>query len=262
MASVVADVATTTTDNGTAFTAATAADNDVGTVTTNYTSFLSAYDTLAAAIVAISGDTYSATTHQFTTGGSTGLTSAQLHTTMTSLNSAITTFLAAGTAFISFLYEYDALAAVIVAISGDTYSSTTHQFTEGGSTALTSTQVHTAMTSLNAAITAFLAAQTFFTTLKTATALVKTDITTVVNDLTTTTTDAATAKAATAAALTATNALSTSAIAADLTASQAIITNANIFIQADDSVVTNVAALNGGLVACLTFVRDTGILPT
>lgn len=56
---------------------------------------LSDMDTLGAAIVAISGDTYSATTHQFTLGGSTGLTSAQLHTQLTSLNALITALLAA-----------------------------------------------------------------------------------------------------------------------------------------------------------------------
>ena len=59
--------------------------------------------------------------------------------------------------YTTFLADYDALAAVIVGVSGDTYSATTHQFTEGGSTGLTSAQLHTAMTSLNAAITAFLA---------------------------------------------------------------------------------------------------------
>jgi hypothetical protein len=38
---------------------------------------LSTADTMGAAFVAITGDTYSATTHQFTFGGATGLTHAQ-----------------------------------------------------------------------------------------------------------------------------------------------------------------------------------------
>lgn len=75
---------------------------DIGTAVADNTSFLSAYDAVGAAIVAISGDTYSATTHQFTNGGSTGLTSAQLHTQTTALNAAITTFLAGKAAAASF----------------------------------------------------------------------------------------------------------------------------------------------------------------
>jgi hypothetical protein len=75
---------------------------DLGTGKTNLASFLTAYDAVGAAIVAISGDSYSATTHQFTNGGSTGLTSAQLHTELTALNSAITTFLAGNTIVAAF----------------------------------------------------------------------------------------------------------------------------------------------------------------
>lgn len=56
---------------------------------------LTAYDAVGAAIIAISGDSYSAVTHQFTNGGATGLTSAQLHTQLTALNAAIASFLSA-----------------------------------------------------------------------------------------------------------------------------------------------------------------------
>ena len=47
-----------------------------------------------------------------------------------------------------------------------------------------------------------------------------------------------------------------------LLASQAIIASANVLVQADSSVATNVAALNGALVSALTFVRNQSILPT
>ena len=126
-----------------------------------YTAFLAAYDAVGAAIIAISGDAYSATTHQFTNSGSTALTSAQLHTQTTALNAAITLFLGAGTPWIQFLSQYDAVGAAIIAISGDTYSSTTHQFTNGGATGLTSAQLHTQLTALNTAITSFLLSQTY-----------------------------------------------------------------------------------------------------
>lgn len=67
------------------------------TAQTDFAAFLTDYDTVAAAICVISGDTYSATTHHFTEGGATGLTSAQLHTQMTSLNSALDVFVTANT---------------------------------------------------------------------------------------------------------------------------------------------------------------------
>ncbi len=77
---------------------AVGADNPTGR--TSLASFLSAYDAVGAAIIAISGDAYSATTHQFTNSGSTGLTSAQLHTQLTALNAAVTSFLT-GYAFVT-----------------------------------------------------------------------------------------------------------------------------------------------------------------
>lgn len=55
---------------------------------------LTAYDAVAAAIVAITGDTYSAVTHQFTTGGATGLTHAQWATQATALNAVLTSLVA------------------------------------------------------------------------------------------------------------------------------------------------------------------------
>lgn len=74
-----------------------------------------------------------------------------------------------------------------------------------------------------------------------------------------------TSSAATLVAVNGTNgevqALSTTAIAADLALAQAELTNENVFIQFDSSVVTNVATLNNTLVSALAFVRDTGILP-
>ncbi len=73
---------------------ATTADTAVALVLTDY-------DTAAASIVAISGDTYSAVTHQFTTGGATGLTSAQLHTQMALLNTMATALIAAKAATVA-----------------------------------------------------------------------------------------------------------------------------------------------------------------
>lgn len=55
----------------------TTMNTPVFTVQTDINTVLSDYDTLAAAIAVITGDTYSAVTHQFTFGGSTGLTHAQ-----------------------------------------------------------------------------------------------------------------------------------------------------------------------------------------
>ena len=87
---------------------------DQGTENTNLASFLSAYDAVGATIVAISGDTYSATTHQFTNGGSTGLTSAQLHTQLTALNAALTTFLAAQAIALTFPTTADFVLAILM----------------------------------------------------------------------------------------------------------------------------------------------------
>lgn len=254
-------ITTLDTDVDTTVTVATTADNDVGTVTTNETTFLSDYDAVAAAIILITGDTYGS--HQFTFGGATGLTSAQLHTQMTALNTAITAYLVTGIgAFSSFLYQYDAVAAAIVAISGDTYDSGTHQFTEGGATGLTHAQWSGSSigVALNTAITAFLAEQTWFTTLKTATALVKTDATTAQTQSDTVVTDASTTKTATAASLTDANALTTTPISTDLTAAQAIISAANVFIQTDTSVCTTAALFSAAVLSALNFVKNKSIL--
>jgi hypothetical protein len=82
--------ATTTADTN-----AATADNDVGTVVTNNTATLAAIDAFGAAVIAITGDTYTA--HQFGGAASTGLTAAQCNTLFktggSSLNTAITDFL-------------------------------------------------------------------------------------------------------------------------------------------------------------------------
>lgn len=58
-------------------------------VETDLSTALSDFDTAAAAIIAITGDTYSTVTHQFTFGGATGLTHAQWATVGAQLNTAI-----------------------------------------------------------------------------------------------------------------------------------------------------------------------------
>jgi hypothetical protein len=73
-----------------------ATNTPVATVQTDLATTLTAWDAVAAAIIAISGDGYTA--HQFTTGGSTGLTSAQLHTIMALMNTALTDHLTSQTA--------------------------------------------------------------------------------------------------------------------------------------------------------------------
>jgi hypothetical protein len=83
---------TAKTSTATAKTDATAADNAVATVVSDDTDTLAALDAFAAAVIAITGDGYAA--HQFTFGGATGLTSAQVHTTFALLNTALTDFLA------------------------------------------------------------------------------------------------------------------------------------------------------------------------
>lgn len=80
---------------------ATTADTDVGTVVTDLTAAFTALNTFGAAVVAITGDTYSSTTHQFTFGGSTGLTHAQVATEFALLNTAITDFITAQTAAVT-----------------------------------------------------------------------------------------------------------------------------------------------------------------
>lgn len=87
---------TADTDAATDVTNTTTADTDVGTVQTDEATVLSDIDTFAAAIIAITGDTYVA--HQFVFGGATGLNHAQVATNFALLNTAITALLAAQTA--------------------------------------------------------------------------------------------------------------------------------------------------------------------
>ncbi len=91
------NVGTVDTDVDTDVTNATTADTDVGTVVTDLTTAFTAYDAAAASIIAITGDTYSNVTHQFTTGGATGLTHAQWATQAALLNTAATDFVTAQT---------------------------------------------------------------------------------------------------------------------------------------------------------------------
>jgi len=77
-------------------TLATTADTDAGTVVTNLATTLTDLDAFAAAVIAITGDTY--VSHQFVFGGATGLTHAQVATTFALLNTAITAHLASQTA--------------------------------------------------------------------------------------------------------------------------------------------------------------------
>lgn len=76
---------------------ASTADTDVGTVVTDFTTAITAYQTFAAALIAITGDTFSNTTNLFTFGGATGLTHAQWATLGAELNTAISDFLTAQT---------------------------------------------------------------------------------------------------------------------------------------------------------------------
>lgn len=158
--------------------------------------------------------------------------------------------------------DYNTFAAALIAITGDTYNTTTHQFTTGGATGLTHAQWVTLAALLNTSLADFNTAKTSTDTAKTATALVKTDIAAVAVDIGLTATALTTSKTATALTKTDATALSTAAVAADLAAAQTLIASANVLVQTDGSVVTNVALLNGALVAALTFTRDTAILPT
>ena len=92
------DVDLAVTSATTADTAAGTADTDVGTTVTDLVAAFTAYDIFGNALVAITGDSYSNTTHQWTTGGSTGLTHAQVVTLMGELNTAITDFITSQTA--------------------------------------------------------------------------------------------------------------------------------------------------------------------
>lgn len=76
---------------------AVTADTAVGTVVTDISAAFTALDLFGAALVAITGDTYSAVTHQWTTGGATGLTHAQVVTLMALFNTASTDFITAQT---------------------------------------------------------------------------------------------------------------------------------------------------------------------
>ena len=97
---------------------AVTADAAVATVQTDINTVLTDYDIFGAALVAITGDTYSAVTHQWTTGGSTGLTHTQVATLMALLNTTATAAIAAKTAATT------AKAATAAATGADTADAT------------------------------------------------------------------------------------------------------------------------------------------
>lgn len=74
-----------------------AADTAVGVVVTDLTTAFTDFNTFAAALLAITGDTFNTTTHQFTFGGATGLTHAQWATLGAQLNTAMTDFVTSQT---------------------------------------------------------------------------------------------------------------------------------------------------------------------
>jgi hypothetical protein len=75
-----------------------ATNTPVATVQTDLTTAFTDYNTFAAAVIAITGDTFNTTTHQFTTGGATGLTHAQWATLAALLNTSLSDFVTAQTA--------------------------------------------------------------------------------------------------------------------------------------------------------------------
>lgn len=160
--------------------------------------------------------------------------------------------------------DYDTVAAAIIAITGDTYNSSTHQFTFGGATGLTHAQWAGASigVALNAALTAFVTAQTAATTASTSAGTTKTATAAAKSSAAASSTQGGLTKTATALTVTDANLLSTATVSADLVAAQAIIALANVYVQTDTTVATNVALLNGALISALSFVRGAGILPT
>lgn len=80
---------------------ATTADTDVGVIVTDMTTAFTAQDIFGNALVAITGDSYSNTTHLWTTGGATGLTHAQVVTLMALFNTASSDFVLAQTAAVA-----------------------------------------------------------------------------------------------------------------------------------------------------------------
>jgi hypothetical protein len=76
---------------------ASAADTAVGVVVADQVTAMTDFDTFAAAVIAITGDTYSGTTKLFTFGGATGLTHAQWATVGALLNTAMGFFVTSQT---------------------------------------------------------------------------------------------------------------------------------------------------------------------
>lgn len=202
--------------------------------------------TLQTAITSAQADAATADTNMGTVQTQMGTVKTNTATTLTDATTADNKAASTGT-------DYDSLINAMIAITGDTYNSTTKQITFGGATGLTHAQI---------AALAFNTVGGDLVTLKTNTATAKADATTADNAAATNVTNCTTAKAATATVKADVNALSTATVAADHTSAQAIIASANVFLQFDDGIVTSVGALNAGLVAGLTFVRKNNILPT
>ena len=100
---------------------------DVAAIPAALTTAFTAFNTFAAAVIAITGDTFDTGTHQFTFGGATGLTHAQVATEFALLNTAMTDFVAVQTDsgtlttnWATFLAAETAFrAAAATALSGD-----------------------------------------------------------------------------------------------------------------------------------------------
>ena len=224
----VADLATLTTNIGTAQTDSTASDNDMATLTGSLGTGVTNINTVKTDTATAKGDATTADTD-------VGTAQTNFDTAMNSL---------------------------VTGMGVVTYSSMTHQFsgTFSGSVTVTQTNGNNLIAALNTALTALIAA-------KTATALTVTDATTADTAAATAQTQVslcqtqgASTKVATAAAKAADAALSTSAVSTDLTNASAVLAQ-NVLIRTDKGVCLTASELNGALVAALALVTANAILP-
>lgn len=126
---------------GTGVTNATTADTAVGTVQTDNTTANSAFDTFAAAVIAITGDTYVSGSKQFTFGGATGLTHAQWATLGALLNTAMTDYL---------IGQTDLATAKAATATAKTQATTVKADVDAVVTSLATAKAATALTVTNA----------------------------------------------------------------------------------------------------------------
>jgi hypothetical protein len=139
-------------------------------------------------------------------------------------------------------------------LNNQTFTAGTLQLsgTPGASATLTVAQQQSLIAACNALGTALLANQAAANT-------ANTDVTTVSTDLATIYTDVAALGTSTInTAITAAN----TSIQGAVTTAATLLPGANVYLQTDTTVATNVATLNGALVAALTYIRANGILPT